>query len=161
MKYLKLFEEYDIYDMGEIANNIIYGMGEITIQSLKPVYSYYNDDPPYYRSDTTLHRYVFFKDVKHFKNVLENGMGCKGEVMRCTGADIDEDFQQMMINELGVEYKFYILFRINFNIDDIILSVNDLFDDVGYENKWEEEDEVLVKCVKLEPEWIIESGKLD
>jgi len=166
MKYLKLYEEFS--DGNEEYNDEYYSEAEQTLTNLiegypmkmsdlDVFYDYFGGEiPSEYKYDGYLFRYMFFNDEESYKNALENGVECRPDYfLRCTTST---DYHDMMIQQLGEDYEYFILFDVNVDKDKVLFDVNILANHFGFSNNYGYEEEVIVECVKLEPEWISEHG---
>jgi hypothetical protein len=167
MKYFKLYEDFgdeieyneEYYSEAEqTLTNLIEGFPMKT-SDLDIFYDYFGGEiPDEYKHNGYLYRYVFFDDVESYNNVLENGMGCRENYfLRCTTST---DYHDTILEQLGAGYNYYILFDVKAKKEDVIFDVNELATHFGIGNNYGHEEEVIVKCMKLEASNIEESGEL-
>ena len=125
------------------------------LSDLDVVYDYFNgeipDDVKYYG---TLYRYVFFDDEDKYNRCLERGVGCNENSFLRTTKSLDA--HEIILDQLGSGYEYYVIFEIETSKDQCIFDVNKLAKMVGVDSHYGHEEEVIVECMNLLPSQIIE-----
>ena len=125
------------------------------LSDLDVVYDYFNGEIPNdLKYSGTLYRYVFFDDEDKYNRCLERGVGCKENSFLRTTKSLDS--HEIIIDQLGIGYEYYVIFEIEITNDQCIFDVNKLSKMVGVDSHYGHEEEVIVECMNLLPSQIIE-----
>jgi len=147
-------DQYYESDVVYILKRIIEGY-PTKLSELDVVYDYFNGEiPDIVKYTGTLYRYMFFGDEDKYNRCLEMGIGCReNSFLRVTKS---LDSHEIILDQLGVGYKYYTIFEIEITKDQCIFDVNSLSKMVGVESHYGHEEEVIVECRNLSPSQIIE-----
>lgn len=129
------------------------------LSDLDVVYDYFNGEiPNEVKYSGTLYRYVFFDDEDKYNRCLEKGIGCKENSFLRTTKSLDS--HEIIIDQLGSGYEYYVIFEIEITNDQCIFDVNKLSKMVGVDSHYGHEEEVIVECMNLLPSYIIEHNTI-
>lgn len=142
----------------DILVNIIEGY-PTKLSDLEVIYDYFDGDiDEEVKYSGILYRYMFFEHKNEYKSCLINGIKCKDDsFLRCTKT---LDNKELILDQLGAGYEYYVVFEIFINEDECIFDINELSKILNVDNYYEHEEEVIIKCVDLLPRFIYDKGRI-
>lgn len=158
MKYLHTFENYEYSEIINILNRMVEGY-KTSMTDIDTITDYFDEVPERLLYEGELYRFVFFNNEDEYKNALKNGVKCDNRndgFLRCTKS---LDQQEIIIDQLGAGYEYYIIFDAYSTYENCIFDVNKMCEEFGVDNSYEHEEEVIIECIDLQE--VIENNKIN
>jgi hypothetical protein len=159
MRYLKLFEDYNgNSEVIQLLEKLIEGFN-ISVSDLGVIEDYFDGEIPVdllYQG--IVYRFVFFDNVESYNKCLKEGLQPRhNSFLRCAKS---LDSQDIIIEQLGTGYEYYIIFECESTLENSVLDINATCEYFNFDNVYEHEEEVLIESKYLSVDNIIEHGEI-
>lgn len=155
MKHLKLYQEHKSYKVIKAIENHLDGYS-LDDYDIKLINNYFDGKIPFWlKYSGELYRFIFVKTKKELNDILKNGLKCIDNKKYASWTK-SLDNKDKFLEDIGHNNNYYIIFKKEISEKDVFFDMNEMCDELGINNHYDYEEEVLVRCLDLKPSEIIE-----